>query len=203
MAESRAHEPAATQTRRRGAALEQAIYQATMEELAAAGYSGLTMEGVARRAQTGKAALYRRWPAKKDLVLEALLRTLPPAREVAHTGSIRDDLLAALTIMAEALAGEAARPGLDVMIDLLRHPELRQAFVVRVIEPRLRLIEATLHQAAARGAITAGAPVPLIARTGPALVIQTFLLTGEPPAGAELARIVDAILMPLLTPPDR
>jgi AcrR family transcriptional regulator len=155
VAESRAHEPAATQTRRRGAALERAIYQATMEELAAAGYSGLTMEGVARRAQTGKAALYRRWPAKKDLVLEALLRTLPPAREVARSGSIRDDLLAALTVMAEALAGEAARPGLDVMIDLLRHPELRQAFVARVIEPRLRLIEATLHQAAARGEMVA------------------------------------------------
>ncbi|MFG1709789.1 TetR/AcrR family transcriptional regulator [Nonomuraea sp. M3C6] len=201
MAGSRTREPTVPQSRRRGTELERAIYRATLQELAAVGYNGVTMEGVARRAQTGKAALYRRWPSKKDLVLDALLRVLPEAREIAPSGSVRDNLLATLTIMAGTLAGEAAHPGLGVMIEVLREPELREAFGTRVIEPRLRLIEATLHEAAARGEITAGAALPLIARTGPALVIQTFLLTGEPPARAELARIVDTILMPLLAGP--
>ncbi|MEV0382687.1 TetR/AcrR family transcriptional regulator [Nonomuraea sp. NPDC050643] len=201
MMASESREPAVAQSRRRGAALEQALYQATLEELAAIGYNGMTMEGVARRAQTGKAALYRRWPSKKDLVLDALLHALPEPREIASSGSVRDDLLAALTTMAGALAGEAAHPGLGVMIEVLRDTELRQAFGARVVEPRLSLLEAVLHRAAARGETSDNAVVPLIARTGPALVIQTFLLTGEPPETPELAQIVDTILMPLLTGP--
>ena len=43
-------------TRRRGKELEDALYDATLAELAAVGYGGLTMEGIAARARTGKAA---------------------------------------------------------------------------------------------------------------------------------------------------
>jgi AcrR family transcriptional regulator len=188
-------------TRRRGATLEQAIYRATLQELAATGYPGLTMDGVARRAQTGKAALYRRWASKKDLVLDALLQVLPDPREIALSDSVRDNLVAALTIMTDTLAGRAAYPSLDVMVQVLGEPELRKAFAARVVEPRLRLIQAILRQSAARGEINPESATPLIARTGPALVLQAFLVTGKPPARAELARIVDTILMPLLRQP--
>jgi AcrR family transcriptional regulator len=203
MADSGTREQAAAPSRRRGAVLEHAIYQATLRELAGLGYNDLTMEGVARRAQTGKAALYRRWPSKKDLVFDALLHALPEAGEIAVSDSARDNLIAALTIMSGTLAGEVTYPGLDVMLEMLREPELRQAFNARVVEPRLRLVEAILHRAAARGELRVDADLPLIAQTGPALVIQTFLLTGTPPAAAELARIVDHVLMPLLAEPGR
>lgn len=193
---------AAVRTRRRGQALEQAIYQAALDELAAAGYPGLTMEGVARRAGTGKAALYRRWASKKELVLDAMLRALPHPEEIARSSSIRDNLLAALTIMADTLAGRGAYPGFDVMAQVLREPELRQAFAARVIEPRLQMIHAIVRQAAARHETRHEAATPLIARTGPALVLQAFLLAGKSPSRTELARIVDTILMPLLTHPD-
>jgi AcrR family transcriptional regulator len=189
-------------SRRRGATLEQAIYQAALQELATAGYTGLTMDGVARRAQTGKAALYRRWASKNDLVLDAVLRVLPDPREIALSESVRDNLLAALTIMTDTLAGRAAFPSIDVMVQVLGEPELRKAFGARVIEPRLRLIQAILRQGAARGQVNPESATPLIARTGPALVLQAFLLTGKPPTRPELARIVDTILMPLLRQPN-
>src|SRR5262245_6472343 len=142
----RAEAAAAVRSRRRGPTLEQAIYQATLDELSAAGYSGLTMEGIARRAQTGKAALYRRWSSKKDLVLDAMLRVLPDPDEIAQPHAVRDNLLAALTIMADTLAGHGAYPGFDVMAQVLREPELREAFTARVIEPRLRMIHAILRR---------------------------------------------------------
>ena len=56
--------------RRRGDALNAAIYQATLDELAEVGYAGLTMEGVAERAKASKASLYRRWPTRIELVME-------------------------------------------------------------------------------------------------------------------------------------
>src|SRR5215510_10510584 len=80
-------------TRRRGAALEQAIYDAVLDQLQAVGYVGLTMEGVAARAHTGKAALYRRWPRKEDLVVDALEHTLPSPTDLPDHGEVRDDLL--------------------------------------------------------------------------------------------------------------
>jgi AcrR family transcriptional regulator len=49
-------------TRRRGQILEHAIFDAVLDQLQTVGYTGLTMEGVAACAHTGKAALYRRWP---------------------------------------------------------------------------------------------------------------------------------------------
>ena len=67
--------------RRRGAVLERAILDAALEQLSTVGWSGLTMEGVAAGAQTGKAAVYRRWPSKEDLVADALQAGLPRFEE--------------------------------------------------------------------------------------------------------------------------
>ena len=187
-------------TRRRGEALEHAIHRATLDELADAGYAALTMDGIARRAQTGKAALYRRWPGKRELVLDALLGVLPDPGEVASSASVRDELLATLTIMADTVAGRSRFPSLDVLLEVLRVPELRDAFASRVIEPRLRMVHDILRRGADRGEIDPGRISTLVARTGPALVIETFLLTGAPPPGGELARIVDTVVMPLLSP---
>ena len=54
-------------TRRRGDALECAIYEAVFHQLQTVGYTGLTMEGLAACARTGKAPLDRRWSGRQDL----------------------------------------------------------------------------------------------------------------------------------------
>jgi AcrR family transcriptional regulator len=192
--------PMQARTRRRGEALEHAIHQATLDELASTGFAALTMDGIARRARTGKAALYRRWPGKRELVLDALLGVLPDPREVAVAASARDELLAALTIMADAVAGRSSFPSLDVLFEVLRVPELRDAFARRVIEPRLRMVHEILRRGAERGDVNPARISTLVARTGPALVVETFLLTGAPPPADELARIVDTVVMPLVSP---
>ncbi len=169
-----------------------------MAELAANGYAGLTLESVAKRAQTGKAALYRRWPSKPDLVLDTLLRSLPTPCEAGPIGSLRDTLIAGLATMTDTLAGHSAWPGFDILGEFLRHPELQKALTDRVIEPRLHRIQEILDDAAERGEIDPQADTSLIARTGPALVLHKYLLTGQAPTRTELIQIVDTILMPLL-----
>ena len=62
-------------TRRRGSTLEAALLQAAWDELTEAGYAAFTMEGVAARAKTSRAVLYRRWPNRPQLVVAALGRT--------------------------------------------------------------------------------------------------------------------------------
>jgi AcrR family transcriptional regulator len=67
-----------------------AILDATLELLAEVGFSALTVEGVATRAGVGKATIYRRWPSKLPLVIEAFGGL--PAFEDVDTGDLVRDL---------------------------------------------------------------------------------------------------------------
>jgi AcrR family transcriptional regulator len=87
-----------TRQRRRGEELEAALLEAAWAELVEVGFARLTMESVAARAKTGVAVLYRRWPRKDDLVLDAIQHygaTHPV--EIPDTGSLRGDMIAMLS----------------------------------------------------------------------------------------------------------
>ena len=94
------------QQRRRGAALEDAIVAAAYDELSVVGYSAFTVEGVAARAKTGKASIYRRWPTKQLLVLDALLLQLPTPADCGIAPEMPDDMST-----ADALRNVAQRHG--------------------------------------------------------------------------------------------
>lgn len=181
-------------TRRRGKELEHALYEATLAELAAVGYGRLTMEGIAARARTGKAALYRRWSTKHALVHAALHYALPPLPEPRADRSARENLLTVFSAHCDVLAGKTAFPSLAIMGQLIHEPELRAIFADAVVAPRLRIIESILQAGVASGEIDAAALTPLTARVGPALINQQLLLTGAPPNRRQLVHIVDTVL---------
>ncbi|MEB3981264.1 TetR/AcrR family transcriptional regulator [Mycobacterium sp. 663a-19] len=188
-----------SRSRRRGEVLERALYEATLAELTEVGYGGLTMEGIAARAHTGKAALYRRWATKCELVHAALVFALPPVPEPRSGRSPRENLLAMFTAHRDMLAGKTAFPGLDIIQQLLHEPEMRAIFADAVVAPRLKIVEAILRSAVDCGDIDPATVTPLTARVGPALINQHFLLTGEPPNRRELALIVDTVIPPRAT----
>ena len=68
----------------------QAILDATLDLLVEVGFSALTVEGVAQRAGVGKATIYRRWPSKLPLVVEAFGQL--PGFEEVDSGSLETDL---------------------------------------------------------------------------------------------------------------
>jgi AcrR family transcriptional regulator len=181
-------------TRRRGKELENALYEATLAELAAAGYGGLTMEGIAARARTGKAALYRRWSSKQALVQAALHYALPPLPEPRADRSARENLLTVFAAHCDVLAGKTTFPGLAIMGQLIHEPELRAIFADAVVAPRLRIIESILQAAAVNGEIDSAALTPYTARVGPALINQQLVLTGAPPNRRQLMHIVDTVV---------
>jgi AcrR family transcriptional regulator len=82
--------PTPSAGRPRSEEAHQAILAATLELLAEGGYSALTVEGVATRAGVGKATIYRRWPSKLPLVVEAFSQL--PALEEIDTGDLVNDL---------------------------------------------------------------------------------------------------------------
>jgi AcrR family transcriptional regulator len=188
--------PHCSRSRRRGEVLERALYEATLAELSDVGYGKLTMEGIAARAHTGKAALYRRWACKHDLVHAALVFALPPVPEPRSGRPARESLLAMFTAHRDILAGKTAFPGLDIVYQLLHEPEMRTIFADAVVGPRLKLVDSILQAAVEAGDIDPATLTPLTARIGPALINHHFLLTGEPPNRRELALVVDTVIPP-------
>lgn len=88
---------------------EQQIFQATLELLAAKGYEGLTVEGVAERSEVNKTTIYRWWPSKAALLAAALVKADLLAMEPPDTGSLRGDL-EALVQRVVALLTRPRRP---------------------------------------------------------------------------------------------
>ena len=184
--------------RRRGDALFQAIFAATMAELAEIGYAGIAMERVAARARTSKASLYRRWPSRADLVAEAILHCGPEPIEPPDTGSLRGDLLSLLQRMADRLDGPFGEALRGVLAETLADPSRTAAARSRMTALGDALMAAIVDRAIARGEIGGPATGPCAGRAANALLLHYYLTHGTPVPGQVLAEIVDDVALPLL-----
>jgi AcrR family transcriptional regulator len=187
-------------TRRRGETLERAIFDAVLDQLQTVGYVGLTMEGVATGAHTGKAALYRRWPRKEDLVVDAIEHALPSPTDLPDHGNARDDLLDLLRRMTAMLNSPTGGALQCLMSETERDESFARLLHERVKEPRKRMFLDLLLRGAARGQVRPAAATQLIAEVGPALVMQRFLADGGPVPDEYVVSVVDDVVMPLLRP---
>ncbi|MFC1434643.1 TetR/AcrR family transcriptional regulator [Streptacidiphilus sp. N1-3] len=183
--------------RRRGKVLEQAIFQATLDELVSTGYARLSMEAVAAGARTGKAAIYRRWPSKQELVLDTLRATLPEPGPAPDTGSLRGDLLELVNRTRAAMLSLPGCAGRVIMGEL--DHERAAPFVglmhQRVIAPSSSLTREVLIRGVVRGEVRADAMNPMVVDLIPAVMMYRAKTQG-PPSEAEAAELVDQVLLP-------
>ena len=117
--------------------LTDAILDAVVELLAERGFAALSMEAVARRANAGKPAIYRRFAGKTELVAAAIARALPPMAAPAgdHPDPrARFNALFATALPADGPAYVALIGGL--MAEHRQHPELIEAFRETILNPR-------------------------------------------------------------------
>jgi AcrR family transcriptional regulator len=181
-----------TTTRRRGAELEQAIFDAVWAELDDVGYARLTMEGVAARAQTGKQVLYRRWPSRPELVRAAMrARSGSILDQVPDTGSLRGDIVAVLQHMAE----RQRELGTELMRGLM--------YDVAEFDPNMLaeiggVYTVILGRAVKRGEL-GPAPIPASASDAVAnLMRYRMLVSAKPVTDAEVEQLVDEVFLPLV-----
>jgi len=152
----------------------QAILNATLDLLVEVGFSALTVEGVASRAGVGKATIYRRWPSKLPLVVEAFGQL--PGFEDVDTGDLAEDLKRMLRGYLKAFHSTPLSAVLPSLAGERTHnPELSQLFdpVSRGrSQPLLRAFE----RAAERGEVSADLDLHLAADlvVGPIAVALFF-----------------------------
>jgi AcrR family transcriptional regulator len=81
-----------TRGRPRSESASAAILRATVELLQSKGFSALSVDAIAARAGVGKATIYRWWPNKAAVVMDAFLADTAPGMPFPDTGSTREDL---------------------------------------------------------------------------------------------------------------
>lgn len=141
--------------RPRNAEYDTSIIEATLALLAEEGVPGLSMDALAARAGVGKATIYRRWPTKDALIVDALAHLTEEPVQVSSTGTVRDDLV--------ELAESVRRKGADSLASRImprlfaagHNEELHRLYYERVIRPRRERVAEVLRRGVDTGELRA------------------------------------------------
>ncbi len=187
------------QRRRRGAALEQALLNAAWTEVTERGYDAFSIEGVAERAGTSRAVLYRRWPTKPQLVRAAIAHALNQGQhEAPDTGTVRGDLIEVLR------RANATRAPLAVLLTVQLAPyyletstslaDLREF----LLEGRTAQLDVILQRATRRGELDPDKLTPRLRNLPFDLFRHELLMTLKPVPEPVITEIVDSVFLPLV-----
>jgi AcrR family transcriptional regulator len=197
-------EPSPTLQRKRGAALEDAIREAAFAELSEVGYTAFSVEGVAARARTGKASIYRRWPTKQELVMDTLSLVLPTPEECGIGLDLDDSVTTADALhgVAQAIARVITSPAGDAMRAIkcegLGDPELAALVDERFQAPRREALVALLRRGVERGEVRPGAATQLVADVIPAILTHRVILQREQLTERDITDIIEQVFIPLV-----
>jgi AcrR family transcriptional regulator len=187
--------------RRRGQQLEAELLDTAWNELVEVGFANLTMESVATRARTGIAVLYRRWANKDELVLAAIKHYRNSHLvDVPDTGSLRGDLLAALTGMGEAGAAFFAIAAATAFSGLLAGTGLTPTQVRDQImgDQRLLRVRIIYQRAHDRGEIDLDRIPSAVLAMPFDLVRHDLLMDLKPLKPTRIQSIIDKLFLPLV-----
>ncbi|MEO6886167.1 MAG: TetR/AcrR family transcriptional regulator [Jatrophihabitantaceae bacterium] len=151
----------ATRGRPRDPAVEDKILDATITVYGEHGWSGFTLDAVARSAGVGREALYRRWSGKAELLAAAVAARSPVLGRV-DTGNTRHDL----EVLARHFLASYREPhgivGLRMVLDAKSVPELAEHFQVMTRGERGQQARQVIKRAIARGDLPAQTSVSTV-----------------------------------------
>ena len=168
-------EAPAKRGRRLSADRSDVILGTVLDLLKEVGYDQIRMQDVADRAGVGLSTIYRRWPAKQDVV-RAALECEQAAAKWIMTGDPRADVRSFLREMAESLNGKGAQTLLGFLATMRSDPEVAEVF-------RETMIDGMQHHLKALLASELGDDFPdldLRAIAGPAILIYQAAVCGQP-----------------------
>ncbi|MEU6039841.1 TetR/AcrR family transcriptional regulator [Actinomadura sp. NPDC047616] len=140
--------------RRRDERVDAAIVAACRQLLAEAGYGGITMDAVAARAGVGKAAIYRRYAGKQEMVFAAAVHDLTIIAP-ADSGSLRADLTALCADIAASLTTIPAPSLLGLLADITADPASAARIQEAFVETERACVTEVLERAVRRGELPA------------------------------------------------
>ncbi|MFD9510618.1 TetR/AcrR family transcriptional regulator [Streptomyces mirabilis] len=174
-------ESAARRGRPRDANRDRALLDATLAVLGESGYGGLTTAAVAARAGVSTATLYRRWPSKEFLVVDAAAAYSQELTAPADTGTLEGDLRALLRAKAASMTGKEGGVLRSLIAEGGHNAALADALTKAFVLPvRLRM-EEIVQRAVDRGEIAPVEHADLLGDLVIGPMMSRFFLTPLPP----------------------
>jgi AcrR family transcriptional regulator len=167
--------------RRRSEQSRTAILRAALELIDEVGYVGLTVEGIAARSGAGKQTVYRWWPTKADVLLDALATKADLHIPIPDEGGFGADLRAFLTATFALAQHRAIAAGLRALVAQAQlDPDFgrrfRDAFMLRRREALGVLVERARARGELPASLSPGTAVDLVF----GVLWYRLLATGEP-----------------------
>ncbi len=141
--------------RRRCPLTHQNILGAARTLLDEIGFADLTIEGIAERAGVGKTTIYRRWPNKASLVLDAFIEVAHQAIPFADTGAVQEDLRLQIRRMVKLMNGTEGHTIAMLIGGAQADAELAEAFRSRWLAARREEARQIIQRGKKRGEIRA------------------------------------------------
>ena len=139
------------------------VLTTTLDLLTEAGLDELTIDEISRRSGVAKTTIYRHWPNRSALVIDACLRMTDGEEMPPDTGSLEGDVRAILTHIAELLATARWSSIVPSIVDVAEHDPAFADIHSRIQRRHAAPLRSALERAALRGDIPAGADRDAIA----------------------------------------
>lgn len=172
----------------------QNILKAACELVDEVGFANLTIEGIAARACVGKTTIYRRWPNKASIVMDAIFEEISPKIPFPDTGDAREDLRRQMRALVKALNGPMGRKIALLLANSQLDEEMAEAFRSRWIDARRAEAKEVIKRGVERGELRkdVDAEVMVDALYGP---IYFRLLGGHAPLTLKYADALVNLVM--------
>ena len=175
------------------------IMRAALELVAEVGYERTTMDAIAARARASKATIYRRWDSKATLVVDAMSCRAHGPDPQPDNGDLRADLLEGLGSLARKMSEEDLGLVTGLLSAVRTDPELARLMREQIFVHKRVSARAWAAAAVSRGELAPDADFDLAHEVAMSLVFQRVAVTGEPVDAAFVERVVDDVLIPVLT----
>jgi AcrR family transcriptional regulator len=130
-----------------------AILEAAADRLVEDGLAGATMESVAARAGVSKVTIYKWWPSRGALAIDAYFHRYSHMDTFEDTGDLARDLCAQITALVRAFRGRAGEVMAELIGQAQTDPLLGEVLRERWLAPRREAATAVLRRAMERGEI--------------------------------------------------
>jgi AcrR family transcriptional regulator len=172
-----------------------AILRAACDLVRERGFAALTIEGIASRAGVGKTTIYRHWPNKAAVVMDALLTETDRRIPVPDTGSVRDDLRQQMLGVVNVL-GDPADGGVYVALlaEAQRDTTLAAAIREQFIATRRAQTTSTLERGIARGELPDDLNRDVVIDALYGALYYRLLVRHAPVVPAYIEQVIDLVL---------
>lgn len=137
--------------RPRNTALQRKILKIALEQVFASGFRAVSIESIAAAAGVGKTTIYRRWPNKAAVIMDAFLQEVEPNTVFPPKERAIDSLRAQLLSQAKVFRGKYGVLIRALLGEAQLDTDMRDAFRNRWIMPRRRTLRSVVERAMAQG----------------------------------------------------